>query len=163
MVKAFFPIWKEDEREQINHRIVDAGNILKNLASLFAFRLPFIVHPAVFWQSGFSKAVVLKVIGYHYFLLRVYENLTDKEDFRSLGNECYCSSEELTVPNIYRNAKGFFSPWFFVLSRHPRCLCICQFIYVCFRAGKCSHSFNNHLLTFCAILKLHLTRGLRMS
>lgn len=110
MVKAFFPIWKEDEREQINHRIVDAGNILKNLASLFAFRLPFIVHPAVFWQSGFSKAVVLKVIGYHYFLLRVYENLTDKEDFRSLGNECYCSSEELTVPNIYRNAKGFFFP-----------------------------------------------------
>lgn len=114
MVQAFLPIWKEDEREQINHRIVDAGNILKNLARLFAFRLPFIVYPAVFWQSGISKAVVLKVIGYHYFLLRVYENLTDKEDFRSLGNECYCSSEELTVPNIYRNAKGFFFPVIFL-------------------------------------------------
>lgn len=166
-VKAFLPIWKEDEREQINHRIVDAGNILENLTSLFAFHLPFIVQPAVFWQSGFSKAVVLKVIGYHCFLLRVYKNLTDKEDFRSLGNECHCSSEELTVPNIYRNAKGifffFFPQWFFVLSRHLRCLCICQLICVCFRAGICSHSLNNHLLTFCAILKLHLTRGLRMS
>lgn len=53
------------------------------------------------------------MIGYHYFLLRVYENLTDKEDFRSLGNECYYSSEELTVPNIYRNAKGFFFPVIF--------------------------------------------------
>lgn len=55
MVDAFLPFWKKDEREQINHRVVDAGNILKHLASLFAILSLFVVHPAVFWQSGFQK------------------------------------------------------------------------------------------------------------
>lgn len=56
LVEAVLPFWNEYERkEQINHTITDARNILKHLASLFAIRLLFIVHPAVFWQSGFQK------------------------------------------------------------------------------------------------------------
>lgn len=55
MVETFLPFWKEGEREQANHRIVDAGNTLKRLARLFAICSLFIVHPAVFWQFGFQK------------------------------------------------------------------------------------------------------------
>lgn len=98
VVEAFLPFGKEDEREQINHRCGYWKHIKtprQSLCHLFTFYCT----SSSTLTACFSKAVLLKVIGCHYFLLRVYENLTDKEDFRSLGNECSHSSEELTVPN----------------------------------------------------------------
>ena len=53
--RGFPTILKEDEGEQINHTMVVAGNILKHLAGVFAIRSLFVVHPALFWQSGFQK------------------------------------------------------------------------------------------------------------
>lgn len=71
------------------------------------------------------------MVGYHYFLLRVYENLTDKEDFRSLGNECYCSSEELTVPNIYiEMQRDFFFPVIFC-AESPSEMSVHMSVYLC--------------------------------